>query len=106
MHKKSSLRIDGFKFKDAASMEVFLSFIISRHKIRVKFSLNGDFIRSTLTWGQMKGGIAVKLSKKTMLQVVLLLSSVAMIGFGAWRGEADTVLSKAIRLCLECVGIG
>lgn len=87
-------------------MEVFLSCIISRHKIRVKFSLNGDFTRCTLKWGQMKGGIAVKFSKKTMLQAVLLLSSVAMIGFGAWRGEADTVLSKAIRLCLECVGIG
>ena len=87
-------------------MEVFLSCIISRHKIRVKFSLNGDFTRCTLKWGQMKGGIAVKLSKKTMLHAVLLLSSVAMIGFGAWRGEADTVLSKAIRLCLECVGIG
>ncbi len=87
-------------------MEVFLSCIISRHKIRVKFSLNGDFTRPALKWGQMKGGIAVKLSKKTMLQAVLLLSSVAMIGFGAWRGEADTVLSKAIRLCLECVGIG
>ena len=86
-------------------MEVFLSCIISRHKIRVKFSLNGDFTRPALKWGQMKGGIAVKLSKKTMLQAVLLLSSVAMIGFGAWRGE-DTVLSKAIRLCLECVGIG
>lgn len=87
-------------------MEVFLSCIISRHKIRVKFSLNGDFTRPALKWGQMKGGIAVKLSKKTMLQAVLLLSSVAMICFGAWRGEADTVLSKAIRLCLECVGIG
>lgn len=87
-------------------MEVFLSCIISRHKIRIKFSLNGDFTRPALKWGQMKGGIAVKLSKKTMLQAVLLLSSVAMIGFGAWRGEADTVLSKAIRLCLECVGIG
>ncbi len=55
---------------------------------------------------QSKGGIAVKVSKKAVLQLVLLVSSVAMIGFGAWRGEADTVLSKAIRLCLECVGIG
>ena len=87
-------------------MEVFLSCIISRHKIRVKFSLNKDFTRLALQWGQTKGGIAVKLSKKTALQVLLLVSSVAMIGFGAWRGEADTVLSKAIRLCLECVGIG
>ena len=45
-------------------------------------------------------------SKKTMLQVSLLIRGVAMLCYGALRGEVDTVLSKAIRLCLECVGIG
>ena len=44
--------------------------------------------------------------RKRLLQSVLLAAAVLMIGFGAWRGEAGTVFSKAIRLCMECVGIG
>lgn len=44
--------------------------------------------------------------KKTAVQAALLLAGVAMVCFGAWRGEAASVLSKAIKLCLECVGIG
>ena len=42
--------------------------------------------------------------RKGLIQCVLL--AVLMIGFGVWRGEAQTVFSKAIRLCMECVGIG
>ena len=44
--------------------------------------------------------------KKAAAQVVLLVVGVVMLCFGVWRGEAATVLSKAIKLCLECVGIG
>ena len=45
-------------------------------------------------------------AKKAAAQVVLLIAGAAMLCFGAWRGEAATVFSKAIQLCLECVGIG
>lgn len=45
-------------------------------------------------------------AKKAMFQGLLLIVGIVMLCFGAMRGEADTVLSKAIRLCLDCVGIG
>ena len=37
--------------------------------------------------------------KKAAAQVILLAAGAAMLCFGVWRGEA-------IKLCLECVGIG
>ena len=52
------------------------------------------------------GGNGMTKKKKAILQAVLLLAGVLMIVYGVWRGEAETVLSKAIRLCMECVGIG
>ena len=44
--------------------------------------------------------------KKAAAQIALLIVGVVMLCFGVWRSEAATVLSKAIKLCLECVGIG
>ena len=44
--------------------------------------------------------------KRTAIQVLLLLVGLAMLYFGVQRGETESVLNKAIRLCLECVGIG
>lgn len=30
----------------------------------------------------------------------------AMMGYGVWRGELTTVFTKAVNICLECIGIG
>lgn len=41
-----------------------------------------------------------------MKRLSLLTLSLMMILYGVARGEAALVLGKAVKLCLECVGIG
>lgn len=43
---------------------------------------------------------------RNIVTVVLLVVSVAMIVAGVVTGEPETVLSKAINVCMECIGIG
>ncbi len=43
---------------------------------------------------------------RKLSQFVLLTAGVIMMAYGAVRGETAIVLGKAIKLCLECVGIG
>ena len=46
------------------------------------------------------------MKSKQILQLVLLAAGIILVTYGVARGEAAVVLSKAIKLCLECVGIG
>lgn len=41
-----------------------------------------------------------------LLRVVLLVLAIAGIVLGAMNGEVRTVVTKAINVCLECIGIG
>ena len=49
-------------------------------------------------------GILMKSEKAT--QIFLLAAGLVFFLVGIFRGEAAVVLSKAIKLCMECVGIG
>ena len=89
-------------------VSVLLFIIAKTDKVCVKFS----FLTGTLSFlcydDGRKSERVINLScvKKAAAQAMLLVVGIAMLCFGAWRGEAATVLSKAIKLCLECVGIG
>lgn len=43
---------------------------------------------------------------RQLSRYALLVMGIAFIAFGAVRGEVDTVFAKAVRICLECIGIG
>ena len=40
------------------------------------------------------------------LRICCLLTGACFLWAGIVRGEAQTVLNKAVRICLECIGIG
>lgn len=48
----------------------------------------------------------MKNSKLPIKAIVTSVIGVVFMAFGIYRGEMATVLSKAIRICLECIGIG
>ena len=45
------------------------------------------------------------MKRKTVAIVLIGIGAVFLV-LGVLRGEAQVVLAKAIRICLECIGIG
>ena len=47
-----------------------------------------------------------KYRSRRLLQIGLLVLGIVFVLIGVYREEVSTVLTKAIYICLECIGIG
>lgn len=45
-------------------------------------------------------------TKKQKTKWLILGVSVIFVGLGIYRGEPEAVFSKAVNICMECIGIG
>ncbi|MBC8528567.1 thioredoxin [Christensenellaceae bacterium NSJ-44] len=52
--------------------------------------------------------VAVSKNKRSFpwLTAGLIAAGAVLLGIGYFRGEMETVLRKAVTICLECIGIG
>jgi hypothetical protein len=46
------------------------------------------------------------IENKTITPLLLVGAGVVFIVLGVYRGEVAIVFTKAVRICLECIGIG
>ncbi|MBR3033375.1 MAG: hypothetical protein IKH92_10200 [Clostridiales bacterium] len=44
--------------------------------------------------------------KNNLPAVILIVIGIALIVFGISSGQATSVLNKARKICMECIGIG
>ncbi len=47
-----------------------------------------------------------KLTDSIWSGVLLAVLGLAVMGFGIYRGEVSVVFTKAVNICMECIGIG
>lgn len=53
-----------------------------------------------------KGTEDLEVKKRTVIAIVLLAFSAGIMTAGIMRGELFIVFTKAVHICLECIGLG
>lgn len=47
-----------------------------------------------------------KLTDSKWTGLVIAVLGLVVMGFGIYRGEVSVVFTKAVNICMECIGIG
>jgi hypothetical protein len=45
-------------------------------------------------------------TKYIFVRISVLLVGIGLTAMGIYRGEVGEILGKAVRICLECIGVG
>lgn len=48
----------------------------------------------------------VEMRKRLLIAILLLMISAGLVTAGVMRGEVFLVFTKAVHICLECIGLG
>ena len=48
----------------------------------------------------------VETRKRLLIAILLLMISAGLVTAGVMRGEVFIVFTKAVHICLECIGLG
>lgn len=52
------------------------------------------------------GGIIASLKKSRLVGPLMTVLGIGMMVYGIHREEVNVVFAKAIKICMECIGIG